>query len=64
MPEEEDPIGKLNRLLAAILQRVERVEGKCEQLRIENMKPTMLFPDRREFGELLDRVKKLEKKKH
>ena len=46
------------------MKRVERVEGKCEQLRIENMKPTTLFPDRREFGELLDRVKKLEKKKH
>ncbi len=45
----------------AILQRkVEALEGKCEQLRCDNVKPTLLCPSRREFDELQNRVAQLE----
>jgi hypothetical protein len=46
--------------LTLLVRRAERLEGKVEQLRAEAIRPGLMFPNRREFQQLDERVKKLE----
>ena len=46
--------------LTQLSRRVERLEGKVEQMRSESIRPGLIFPNRREFQQLDDRVKNLE----
>ena len=46
--------------LTQLTRRVERLEGKVEQLRSESIRPGLMFPNRCESQQLDDRVKKLE----
>jgi hypothetical protein len=48
----------LYKQIRELTQRLERVEGKCEQLRCESIQPGN--PDRREFQALESRVARLE----
>jgi BMFP domain-containing protein YqiC len=59
MPND-DAFEFLRQQLAMLAQRVERLEGKVAQLRAEANQPGLMYPNRREFQQLEDRVKKLE----
>ena len=46
--------------LRLLADRVVRLEGKVEQLRAEAIRPGLVYPTRREFQQLEDRMKQLE----
>ena len=59
MPDD-DAYDFFRKQLLLLAKRVERLEGKVEQLRAESIQPGLMFPNRREFQQLEERVKKLE----
>ena len=59
MPDD-DAFDFFRKQLTLLARRVERLEGKVAQLRAEAITPGIMHPNRREFQQLEDRVKKLE----
>ena len=59
MPDEI-AIDRLKQEFSQLLRRVERLEGRLEQLRVQTIHPSLLFPSRRDFDELKERVGRLE----
>ena len=58
----DDPrVEHLERQVAKLISRVEKLEGTVAQLRSESAQPGLLFPHRREFQTLETRVAHLEK---
>jgi hypothetical protein len=50
----------LRQQLTLLARRVERLEGKVEQLRVESIPPGLVYPTRRDFQQLEERMRKLE----
>jgi|GEM_PF-3666004 len=58
--DTDDRLFLLEREAKELNRRVERLEGLAEQFRRETIHPTLLFPSRREFDELKQRVARLD----
>ena len=57
---EADSIERLEKQLALLLRRVERLEGGYEELRRHSAPPAMIYPKRRELEALETRIARIE----